>query len=208
MVIKDLLHHMQQANRLHELCNQVGDLEMDIFAAVNSFKDLFHDSKGSSILIVDSELQSKFMDATRKIGALTQNLFESVRLQGGQCQDDDRKRFAKNLASYKGGCSSTLVGAATLAQRERVEKGRTSNGGPMYRKYPTWAKGLISAAKVVTSSTSQLLSLVNLILIVYHNINLQMLQRVYKMLQTYAAKVASEEEIDFDELSATGFKVK
>ncbi|EGC39061.1 hypothetical protein DICPUDRAFT_91300 [Dictyostelium purpureum] len=126
MVIKDLLHHMQQANRLHELCNQEGDdLEMDIFAAVNSvsdsFKDLLHDSKSSSRLIIDPELQSKFMDAARKIGALTQNLFESVRLQGGQCQDDDdRKRFANNLASFKG--VNALDALAQQADADRIEK--------------------------------------------------------------------------------------
>ncbi|EGC33912.1 hypothetical protein DICPUDRAFT_48677 [Dictyostelium purpureum] len=341
MVIEDLLHHMQQANRLHELCNQEGDdLEMDIFAAVNSvsdsLKDLFHDSKGSSRLIVDPELQSKFMDAARKIGALTQNLFESVRLQGGQCQDDeDRKRLANNLASLKGGvnaldalaqqadadriekekkylesgfdlddiaerellaaaktiedaansllaakskrepkkegdapdvaeaileaamaitsATSTLVGAATLAQRERIEKGRTSDGGPMYRKDPTWAEGLISAAKAVaaatkalvdtankaasgqeivggteealiatskavTAATSQLVSacksksdinspsqhkLTNAAKSVQNATNL-----LVAAARAVAAKVASEEEIDFDKLSVTGYKVK
>ncbi|EGC28928.1 hypothetical protein DICPUDRAFT_85013 [Dictyostelium purpureum] len=117
---------MQQANRLHELCYQEGDdLEMDIFAAVNSvsdsLKDLLHDSKGSSRLIVDPELQSKFMDAARKIGALTQNLFESVRLQGGQCQDDDRKRFANNLASFKGGVNA-LDALAQQADADRIRK--------------------------------------------------------------------------------------
>ncbi|EGC30122.1 hypothetical protein DICPUDRAFT_158187 [Dictyostelium purpureum] len=276
MVIKDFLHHMQQANRLHELCNQEGDyLEKDIFAAVNSvsgsLKDLFHDSKGSSRLIVVRNYKKNW--------CLTQNLFESVRIQGGQCQDDDdRKRLANNLASFRGGvialdalaqqddagqekekkylesgfdlgdnaerellaaaktiedtansllaakskiepkkegdapdvaeaileaamvitsASSTLVGAATLAQRERVEKGRTSNGGPMYRKYPTWAEGVISAA------TSQLFSASKS----YINSQSQHKLTNSTNLLVTAAKVASKEEIDFDELSATGLKL-
>ncbi|KAN0000816.1 hypothetical protein ACTFIZ_001260 [Dictyostelium cf. discoideum] len=341
LVIEDLVNHLQQAQRLSDLCNQEGDdLEMDIFSAVNtvsnSLKSLFFDAKGSSRLILDPESQSKFMDAARKIGALTQNLFESIRLQGGQCNDDeDRKRLANNFASLKTGinnldalaqqadaerieaekkylengfdlddvaerellaaaktiedaansllaakskrapkkegdspdvaeaileaamaitgATSTLVGAATLAQRERVEKGRTSDGGPLYRKDPTWAEGLISAAKsvaqatkalvdnanktasgqeipggteealiatsmAVTAATSQLVSacksksdinspsqhkLSNAAKSVSNATNL-----LVAAAKAVAAKVASEEDIDFDKLTVTGYKVK
>ncbi|EGG14632.1 I/LWEQ domain-containing protein [Cavenderia fasciculata] len=250
LVIEDLAHHMSQAQSLLNLCSKEGDIpEMDIFGAVNlvsdSLKNLFSDAKGASRLILDQGLQSRFLDAARRIGGLTQNLFESVRLQGGQCQDEeDRKRMAAGVSSLQKGvgelenlartaenaqaadekkledqgfdlddlaerelmaaakaiedaansllaakakrppkkegempdvqeaileaamaitsATSTLVGAATLAQRERVEKGRAGGpNGPLYRRDPTWAEGLISAAKAVAATTRALVDTAN-----------------------------------------------
>eukprot|EP01133_Synstelium_polycarpum_P010994 gene10994-12806_t len=341
LVIEDLAHHMAKAQSLLGVCSQEGDVpEMDIFGAVgqvsDSLKNLFHDAKGASRLITDQGLQSKFLDAARRIGALTQNLFESVRLQGGQCQDEeDRRRMTSNVNSLQQGtatleelakqamsshaervleenggfdlddiaerelmaaaktiedaaktllaakqrrpvkkdtdapdvseaileaamaitsATSTLVGAATIAQRERVEKGRASGpNGPLYRNDPTWAEGLISAAKnvaaatkalvdvankaasgqdipggveealiatskAVTAATSQLVAacksksdinspsqhkLSNAAKSVQHATNL-----LVAAAKAVAASVAADDEIDFDSLSVTGYKVK
>jgi len=49
---------------------------------------------------------------------------------------------------------STLVGAATRAQAERVDAKRS--GKNMYRKDPMWANGLISAAQQVAGAVQQL----------------------------------------------------
>ncbi|EGC28919.1 hypothetical protein DICPUDRAFT_85023 [Dictyostelium purpureum] len=239
MVIKDFLHHMQQANRLHELCNQEGDyLEKDIFAAVNSvsgsLKDLFHDSKGSSRLIVVrnykrwcqcigcisstrrcwSEKEKKYLEsgfdlgdnAERELLAAAKTIEDTANsLLAAKSKIEPKKEgdapdvveAILEAAMVITSASSTLVGAATLAQRERVEKGRTSNGGPMYRKYPTWAEGVISAA------TSQLFSASKS----YINSQSQHKLTNSTNLLVTAAKVASKEEIDFDELSATGLKL-
>ncbi|KYR02947.1 I/LWEQ domain-containing protein [Tieghemostelium lacteum] len=342
LVIEDLQGHMSQANLLAQLCQQSdSDNEMDIFNAVSqvsdSLKNLFYDAKGASRLILDNGLQSKFLDSARKIGFLTGNLFESIRLQGGQCQDDeDKQRLLQNMNALKSGvaqfddiikqadksavtspsskdldgfdlddiaekellaaakiiedaantllaakqkrpqkkegdmpdvqeaileaamaitsATSTLVQAATLAQRERVEKGRASGpGGPLYRKDPTWSEGLISAAKSVAASTKALVDTANkaasgveiqggteealianskqvtaatsqlvaacksksdvnspsqhkLTNAAKHVSNATAL--LVAAAKAVAAKVASEEEIDFEKLSVTAFKVK
>ncbi|GAM21066.1 hypothetical protein SAMD00019534_042410 [Acytostelium subglobosum LB1] len=249
MLITDLIHHMGQATNLMNMCYMEGEIpEMSIFGAVggvsDSLKNLFFDAKGVSRLINNQGDQSRFLDAARKIGALTQNLFDSVRHQGGQCQDEeDRKRIASNIKELQQGtaslehiarhalsqateerpyvdengfdlddlaerelmaaaktiedaaksllaaksrrppkkegdmpdvaeaiieaamaitsATSTLVGAATTAQKERVEKGRAGHDGPLYRKDPTWAEGLISAAKSVAAATKQLVETAN-----------------------------------------------
>jgi len=342
MVIEDLVAHMSRANFLSDLCNKEGDeLEMDIFNAVSTVSDslnqLFMDAKGASRLISDAGLQNRFLDAARKIGNLTQNLFDSIRLQGGQCQDDeDRQRLSSNMASLKQGvnaldklaqeadkdrieaekkfaengfdlddlaerellaaaktiedaansllatkakrdpkkegdmpdvndaileaamaitgATSTLMQAASLAQKERVEKGRQASGNsPLYRADPTWSNGLISAAKAVAmstrglvdtankcatgqvipggneealvatssqiaSATQQLMSacksksdinspsqhkLSNAAKAVSNSVNL-----LVAASRALAANVASEQELEFDKLTVTGFKVK
>ncbi|KAF2068752.1 hypothetical protein CYY_009926 [Polysphondylium violaceum] len=341
MVIEDLVAHLSQANLLSDLCHKEGDdLEMDIFNAVSTVSDslnqLFLDAKGASRLIGDQGLQNRFLEAARKIGNLTQNLFDSIRLQGGQCQDDeDRQRLSSNMASLKQGvnvldqlaqeadkdridaekkfaengfdlddlaekellaaaktiedaansllatkakrdpkkegempdvndaileaamaitgATSTLMQAASLAQKERVEKGRQGGNGPLYRADPTWSNGLISAAKAVAystrglvdtankcatgqvipggneealvatssqiaSATQQLMSacksksdinspsqhkLSNAAKSVSNSVNL-----LVAASRALAANVASEQELDFDKLTVTGFKVK
>eukprot|EP01113_Clastostelium_recurvatum_P033497 TRINITY_DN4425_c0_g1_i1.p1 TRINITY_DN4425_c0_g1~~TRINITY_DN4425_c0_g1_i1.p1 ORF type:complete len:657 (+),score=216.76 TRINITY_DN4425_c0_g1_i1:108-2078(+) len=58
--------------------------------------------------------------------------------------------------------TATLVSAAAAAQRERTEKGRANvAAGLAYRRDPTWAEGLVSAAKAVAAATSQLVGVAN-----------------------------------------------
>jgi talin len=56
--------------------------------------------------------------------------------------------------------TAKLVGAATVAQVERAEKSKTP-AGRKYHSDPTWANGLISAAKSVAGAVKQLVSAAN-----------------------------------------------
>jgi len=57
--------------------------------------------------------------------------------------------------------TSMLISAAATAQRERVEKGLANPAHNLYRRDPTWAQGLVSAAKAVAAATTQLIDTAN-----------------------------------------------
>eukprot|EP00005_Dracoamoeba_jomungandri_P004888 CAMPEP_0174252644 /NCGR_PEP_ID=MMETSP0439-20130205/2023_1 /TAXON_ID=0 /ORGANISM="Stereomyxa ramosa, Strain Chinc5" /LENGTH=2477 /DNA_ID=CAMNT_0015333213 /DNA_START=52 /DNA_END=7482 /DNA_ORIENTATION=+ len=57
--------------------------------------------------------------------------------------------------------TAALVQAATIAQRERIAKSQDPTKKHFYRKDPTWAQGLISAAKAVGGTTQDLVSAAN-----------------------------------------------
>eukprot|EP01119_Soliformovum_irregulare_P007050 TRINITY_DN19455_c0_g1_i1.p1 TRINITY_DN19455_c0_g1~~TRINITY_DN19455_c0_g1_i1.p1 ORF type:complete len:981 (-),score=386.73 TRINITY_DN19455_c0_g1_i1:40-2982(-) len=54
-----------------------------------------------------------------------------------------------------------LMNAAATAQRERVEKGLANPTHKLYKRDPTWAQGLVSAAKAVAHATTQLIDTAN-----------------------------------------------
>eukprot|EP01117_Protostelium_nocturnum_P014479 TRINITY_DN550_c0_g1_i1.p1 TRINITY_DN550_c0_g1~~TRINITY_DN550_c0_g1_i1.p1 ORF type:complete len:2591 (+),score=755.90 TRINITY_DN550_c0_g1_i1:291-8063(+) len=64
---------------------------------------------------------------------------------------------AKAIAQATG----TLVGAATMAQKELVSKGKTSQTQSVYKRDPAWAKGLISAAQEVAGTVGSLVGAAN-----------------------------------------------
>jgi len=55
----------------------------------------------------------------------------------------------------------TLVTKASLAQKERVEKGRAGGSDNKYKPDKTWSEGLISAAKAVAGATGLLVEIAN-----------------------------------------------
>jgi len=57
--------------------------------------------------------------------------------------------------------TGTLVKAAASAQRERVAAGRDPKTKHLYKKDPTWASGLISAAQTVAATTQHLVTTAN-----------------------------------------------
>ncbi|EGC28711.1 hypothetical protein DICPUDRAFT_159816 [Dictyostelium purpureum] len=72
--------------------------------------------------------------------------FTCVRLQGGQCQDDDdRKRFANNLASFKGGVNA-LDALAQQADADRIRK-----------RKEIFREELLAAAKTIEDTANSLL---------------------------------------------------
>ncbi|KAL6044026.1 Cytoskeleton assembly control protein [Balamuthia mandrillaris] len=52
--------------------------------------------------------------------------------------------------------TASLVRGAHVAQKERVAKGKNPKTKHLYRKDPTWANGLISAAQTVAATTQEL----------------------------------------------------
>eukprot|EP01098_Paradermamoeba_levis_P012375 TRINITY_DN539_c0_g1_i1.p1 TRINITY_DN539_c0_g1~~TRINITY_DN539_c0_g1_i1.p1 ORF type:complete len:1149 (-),score=486.38 TRINITY_DN539_c0_g1_i1:217-3663(-) len=58
--------------------------------------------------------------------------------------------------------TANMVKSATLAQKERVEKGRASgNPSQFYKQDRMWSEGLISASKAVAGATSMLVDVAN-----------------------------------------------
>jgi talin len=57
--------------------------------------------------------------------------------------------------------TATLVQAATVAQKELVDKGKAEKSANQYRRDPAWAKGLISASQAVAGSVKGLVAAAN-----------------------------------------------
>eukprot|EP01098_Paradermamoeba_levis_P009530 TRINITY_DN3982_c0_g1_i4.p1 TRINITY_DN3982_c0_g1~~TRINITY_DN3982_c0_g1_i4.p1 ORF type:complete len:218 (+),score=85.34 TRINITY_DN3982_c0_g1_i4:939-1592(+) len=66
-----------------------------------------------------------------------------------------------NSASAIAAAVRNLVNKATLAQIERVEKGRVGGTDGKYKPDRTWSEGLISAAKSVAGATGLLIEIAN-----------------------------------------------
>eukprot|EP01097_Dermamoeba_algensis_P003660 TRINITY_DN2516_c0_g1_i1.p1 TRINITY_DN2516_c0_g1~~TRINITY_DN2516_c0_g1_i1.p1 ORF type:complete len:912 (-),score=271.02 TRINITY_DN2516_c0_g1_i1:165-2900(-) len=66
-----------------------------------------------------------------------------------------------NSASAIAQAVRNLVAKATLAQKERVEKGRAGSTENRYKPDKTWSEGLISAAKSVAGATGLLVEIAN-----------------------------------------------
>jgi talin len=85
------------------------------------------------------------------------------RVPGMELEEGDITDAILDSAQAITGATGVLVEAATVVQKELVARGKANKNANPYRRDPTWAQGLVSAAQAVGSSVKLLVEKANLV---------------------------------------------
>jgi len=153
-----------------EVQQQISAISSDVMERINDYVNAVRELPGAQKLALveefgedlDEVAEKELRNAAKIIELAAASLMkpreENVELNWAEITVEDAIIEAARAIALATG---TLVKAAAASQRERVAAQKDIKTKHLYKKDPTWANGLISAAQAVSATTQQLVIIAN-----------------------------------------------